>query len=315
MAKVKRIRKHSTHMGWSGCSRVVQLALAWVIVLVLGFIWGSGKAWADATAPCNVGGGANSTECGVNSTASGDNSTATGVSARASGTASTATGMDADATGNYSTATGWFAQATGDSSTATGVDAWASGVDSTALGRNAQAGFDNSVAIGVGVQTTRANQVGGGTGANTYTMPGATSAASRAAQTGEVEYVTSDAAGNLGTATAAAITAPFIDPLAEQVDDLEYRMDKVERRVDKLERRADDTDEGVAMAIAMGGAVPPGPGQLFAMAVNFGTFNGQNAAAMSGTIRVHRNICVTTGAGLGLGRGKYGGRVGVSIGW
>jgi hypothetical protein len=47
--------------------------------------------------------------------------------------------------------------------------------------------------------TTRANQVVVGTATNTYTLAGVTSAASLAAQSGPVSFVTSDGAGNLAT--------------------------------------------------------------------------------------------------------------------
>src|SRR5258708_32952611 len=50
----------------------------------------------------------------------------------------------------------------------------------------------NGIAIGNGAPATRANQQVFGTASNTYTMSGVTSAASRSAQSGPTQIVTSD---------------------------------------------------------------------------------------------------------------------------
>ena len=122
-------------------------------------------ALADATPECNVGGGFDSTECGVSANASGDFSTATGNSANASGDFSTATGISATASGASSTATGISATASGASSTATGGFATASGDFSTATGRSANASATNSVALGANSVADQANTVSvGGVG-------------------------------------------------------------------------------------------------------------------------------------------------------
>ena len=61
-----------------------------------------------------------------------------------------------------------------------------------------------------------------GTAANSYTMPGITSLASRAAQSGPVEIVTSDANGNLATVSADDLLGDIIN-LYEDVDVTDLR--------------------------------------------------------------------------------------------
>jgi hypothetical protein len=89
---------------------------------------------------------------------------------------------------------------TGDvSAIAIGNGASAATVNSLALGTGANAAFANSAAYGANAMATRSNQQMFGTAINTYTMPGITSTASRASQTGRLEVATTDAAGNLAT--------------------------------------------------------------------------------------------------------------------
>ena len=84
-------------------------------------------------------------------------------------------------------------------SAAYGTGATARGTNSTAIGAGAGALFTNSAAFGAGATTTRANQQSFGTIANTYTMPGITSQASRNAQSGPLQLPTTDAYGNLAS--------------------------------------------------------------------------------------------------------------------
>ena len=80
---------------------------------------------------------------------------------------------------------------------ALGDSSSASSANAIAFGANAQRPFANSVAIGPGAMTTAANEFMFGTTTNIYTMPGVTSAASLAAQSGDVSIVTADADGHL----------------------------------------------------------------------------------------------------------------------
>ncbi|MER8545491.1 YadA-like family protein [Mesorhizobium sp. M0018] len=87
-------------------------------------------------------------------------------------------------------------------------------MNATALGTGATANFADSVAVGQGVTTTRANQVAIGNSSATYTLSGINSAASREAQSGPKYLVTSDAAGNLATAS---VNIDELEGLADDV--------------------------------------------------------------------------------------------------
>src|SRR5207253_3113090 len=117
-------------------------------------------------------------------------------------------------------------QASGVDSSAFGTTATATAADASAFGRGTSATFANSTAIGANATAIRANQMVFGTGTNTYTAAGITSAASKAAQTGATQLVTSDAAGNLATTGAS---------------------------FENLQSDINNNTQGVAMALAMSG--------------------------------------------------------------
>lgn len=105
--------------------------------------------------------------------------------------------------------TGLGASASGLNAIALGEEADASGVSAIAIGTRARAPFADSLALGVGAVTQRRNQMMFGRRSSNYTMPGLNSPGSKAAQTGEISLVTTDANGNLasdGGETVAALT-------------------------------------------------------------------------------------------------------------
>ena len=121
-----------------------------------------------------------------------------------------------------------------------------------------------------------------GTTQNTYTMPGITSYASTAAQSGQLGLVTSDASGNLAS-----------DPgLYNQI----------------LKNR-----EGVAMAMAMSGFWVP-EHKTMSAALNVGTWDGAWAVAgnIGGNINNHLSV---TGALSISETGLIGGRAGGQVSW
>ncbi|MFN4184001.1 MAG: YadA-like family protein, partial [Hyphomonas sp.] len=185
-------------------------------------------------------------------------------------------------------------------STALGAGAQATGAQSTAIGQGAVASFDNSVAIGQGVETTRANQVAIGSASNTYTLAGINSAASRAAQSGPVYAVTADGAGNLATMD--------MEPWFARVDGLETSVRQTGERFRKQ-------SDGVAMALALGGAQVLQPDQTFSVSGNLGYFDNSSAAGIGAIGKVSENVYVNVGVGAGLRSGTVGGRAGVSWGW
>ena len=195
----------------------------------------------------------------------------------------------------------------GTNSVALGQNAQALGVGSTAIGEGASTGFfNNAAAIGNGAVATRDNQMVFGTASNTYTMPGITSAASRAAQSGPLQVVTSDANGNLATDGGAIFNN--INILNSQIAGIEDNLNRLNNDVKRL-------DGGVAMAMALGGVYLP-EHQRFAVHVDAGFYNGAQAIAVQGIARLNQTFTANGGVAYDVnGRGGVGGRVGVSAGW
>ncbi len=135
-------------------------------------------------------------------------------------------------------------------------------------------------------------------------MSGITSAASLAAQTGPVSLVTTDANGNLA---AANIALPDIAGLQNNVAILQGN-------VASLQSQMRQSFEGTAMAIAMGGSALPGD-KRFAISTNWGTFRGENAAAVLAQARLTDHIVLNGGVAMGFAQGGVGGRAGVTFAW
>lgn len=192
-----------------------------------------------------------------------------------------------------------------DGAVAVGVGATAEASGAIALGRAATANQTNSVAIGVNVRTTRPDQIAIGTGGTTYTMAGIDSSASRAAQSGPTQFVTSDAAGNLGTSNygPGSIAA------------LESRVGSLEANVGRLQRDMRGAFQGTAIALALTGAVLPA-GKTFAVSANFGAYHGETGFGATGIARVSDNVFVSGGIGVSTsGQSNVAGRGGVTLAW
>jgi hypothetical protein len=266
---------------------------------------------ATATGGGSTAIGASATATGQSSNARGDAATATGgfsnaigLNATASGFNSTATGLTASAYGQNSSANGDATTAIGQASnaiaagaTAVGQGSTASGINATAIGTGATAAFANSAAFGAGATATAPNQIAVGTASNTYKMPGITSAASLAAQSGPTQVVTTDAAGHLA---AAGFTGQDISTLQSNVGTLQTQM-----------RQA---FEGTAMAIALGGSALPAD-KKFAISTNWGTFRGENAMGLSAQMRLNDYVVMNGGVAAGFAERGVGGRAGLTVAW
>jgi trimeric autotransporter adhesin len=261
---------------------------------------------------CNTGSTAGSgangfgaTAMGNAASATGDLTTAFGSNARAQAIGATAHGYAAQAQGQFSSAfgggnqtAGFFgARATGDQSSAFGTNSVASGTNSTAIGYSSSAGFANSTAIGTGATATRANQQVFGTSSNTYTMAGVASSASRSAQSGPTQFVTSDAGGNLATASAAELGLATTADLAA-----------INRRIDDVNREARG---GIALALAASSLqYDTRPGKL-SLAAGVGNFKGQSGFA-TGLGYAHSTILRFNAAFTAAQAGDVGVSVGAS---
>jgi hypothetical protein len=242
--------------------------------------------------------------------AAGTGATSFGANSLAVGPGDSAFGQNATVLSDNGTAVGQgaFVAAQSLNATALGQGAQATANNATALGQGSSATHTNAIALGQGVQTARANQVAIGNSANTTTVAGITSQASRTAQSGATEIVTSDGAGNLATdggATAASIGWNTTSIAANTAS------------IRRLDGRIDENRDGVAMAMAMGGSYLPRQGETIRFSGNLGTYNGSNALSLSGAVRVaSKNVYLTGSIGVGLnGSNEVGGRGGISIGW
>ncbi|WP_323951813.1 YadA-like family protein [Bradyrhizobium diazoefficiens] len=182
------------------------------------------------------------------------------------GSGNTVNATNAVVMGNNSTVSGASSVAIGNGTGTTGINA-------IAMGTGAGANFDNSVAIGSGATTTRSNQVAVGTASSTYTMSGITSAASKAAQSGPTQLVTSDAAGNLATTSLAGLGLAS----AGDISGINSQLAALNGRVDNLTR---ESRGGVALALAASSLqFDPRPGKI-SVSGGFGNFQGQSGLAV-----------------------------------
>lgn len=167
-------------------------------------------------------------------------------------------------------------------------DAVATGADATAVGYGSNAAHANSTAIGGGATTTRAGQVMIGTSSNTYTMPGVTSAASRAAQSGPTQVLTTDAAGNIATAN--------ID------------LNRVNSDISGLRK---ESRKGIAAAMAMTPAPKPSAPGKTSWGTNVATYHGEVATSFAVAHMFDTNYPVILDASVGY---SPGGDAGVRVG-
>src|SRR5215471_13649825 len=257
---------------------------------------------ATALGENSIGTGAGATALGANAVASADGAIAIGAS-QSTGVNSIAIGTGAVATG--SVAVGAAATAA-NGGAAFGDGATATGLNTTAIGTGASATFANSSAIGNGAVATRDNQVVIGTASNTYTAPGITSAASRAAQSGPLQVVTTDANGNLASDGGA---------LFNNINILNSQMARITQNLDQLNHDVKRLNGGVAMAMSLGGVYLP-EHQRFAIHTDVGFYNGAQAIAVQGIARINQTFTANGGVAYDMtGYGGVGGRVGISAGW
>ena len=191
-------------------------------------------------------------------------STAFGTDALAIGPGDTAIGAGATVLSDGATAVG-ANSLVGDNATNTvaiGADTVATAQSATAIGQASEATFVNSTAIGQGVTTSRANQVAIGGASNTYTLAGVGSDASRAAQSGPRQVLTTDAAGNIA-GDGGALFDSF----------------------NNLEEQVDENSAGVALAIAMTNVPQLSGDKKFSLGFAIGTFEGEVGYAAGASVR------------------------------
>jgi len=202
---------------------------------------------------------------------------------------------------------------------AIGTNTKVQGNNSIALGSGAEAHQENSAAIGVGAIASRSNQIAIGTTSSTYTTPGITSAASRAAQTGATSFVTTDSNGNLANA---AYGPQDIAGLNSSVNGLQSQMNYLAASVmghtqdiAALRNSVQRGYEGTAVALATAGGNYLQENQKFSITGKFGQFRGQTAFGGTAQARLSNNVVAHAGVGGGVRYGGVGAFGGLTIGW
>lgn len=142
-------------------------------------------------------------------------------------------------------------------------------------------------------------------------MSGITSGASKAAQVGPTQIVTSDVGGNLATASVASLG------LATTSD-----VSSLQSEINHLGRRDSQLTEGIASAVSLAQPVLL-PGQHFAMRAGWGGFDSANAVGFSAAGVLASNLVrpgfgtlvLDGGVGVGTDQNEVVGRGGVNFGW
>src|SRR5262249_52388448 len=156
----------------------------------------------------------------------------------------------------------------------------------------------------------RANQQAFGTASNTYTMGGITSGASKAAQSGPVQVVTSDGAGNLATSTLAGLGRGS----GGGIHAINSPLAGIHARLDNLTTQSNKAMTGVAMAFAMAGVPTLMPNERFAITMNWGNFQSANGLALNAAVRLDEHVQFNAGVGYGANQNIVGGRAGLRFG-
>lgn len=204
----------------------------------------------------------------------------------------------AAASGQDAVAAGFGSSAEGARSAALGTQARAVGASSVALGAGAEARAEGSTALGAGAVASRPRQVAIGTAASTYTLPGITSAASRAAQSGPTQVVTTDAAGNLASASI------DVGAINQRMTDLNDRVSGLAAYAREGRREA---RQGTAAAMAMTSAsMPSAPGRT-SWTGNTAVYKGEWATGFGVAHRLNLAMPIAINAGVSLTGGNFGG--------
>ena len=95
---------------------------------------------------------------------------------------------------------------------------------------------------------------------------------------------------------------------------LDGRVGSLESGLNAVNGRIDKAFEGSAMALAMAGSGLPGD-KNYAVSLNWGTFEGENAFAGSAQARISDHVILSGGIGVGANNHTVGGRAGVTVAW
>lgn len=157
--------------------------------------------------------------------------------------------------------------------------------------------------------TVNANAVN----ANTLTVSGAASTGSLAVGSGGLS-VAAGAPVNMGGNRVQNVGAPIAPTDAANKAYVDQRLGASDVRLDSAFDRIEENEEGIAIAIALGGLTLPS-GKDFAVGANVGFYGGKEAMAAQTAIKLTDNLILNGGIGVGLEESKVGGRIGFMAAW
>ena len=129
-------------------NRTLKVQISILFSLKMGILSLLSPVFADGTVQCNVGTGSQSTECGIDATASSTNATTLGFQSKAMTSQSTAIGVDSDASGGDSTSLGYNSITRGAESIAIGSSSTARGDFAIAIGSQSISNSWGKISIG-----------------------------------------------------------------------------------------------------------------------------------------------------------------------
>ena len=121
----------------------------------------------------------------------------------------------------------------------------------------------------------------------------------------------------LGNATggSSVFGTPAFDGMNGVTSNQPFDPTAIDLRLDQLSRQISKAFTGTAMAFAMGASPTLLPGKKLALSANWGTFQGENGAALSGAWRLHGDIQLNGAFAYGFRENMSGGRAGLSFQW
>jgi len=218
----------------------------------------------------------------------------------------------AQTSGKLASAIGSGATATGDNTLALGGGSKATAAGATAVGATAEATHAGSAAIGAGAKSERENQMVYGTASSTHTMKGTTSAESQAQVSKSDNYImVTNTNGDVAAYRASDLN------LASQSDltNIRNEVNSVRHDVNRAFKQIDENTQGIAIAIAMTGALTLPVNHNFGISANWGNYEGKNAFSSTAAFRLSEHLIASGALGVGLDTGSVGTRVGVQMTW
>lgn len=126
--------------------------------------------------------------------------------------------------------------------------------------------------------------------------------------------VASGAPVNMGGNRVQNVATPVAPTDAANKAYVDSRLGASDGRIDSAFDRIEENEEGIAIAVALGGLTLPA-GKDFAIGANLGFYGGKEAMAAQTAIKLTDNLILNGGIGVGLEETKVGGRIGFMAAW